>query len=163
MRAINLIKQKWDSKLKVKTVADGSLQCILYNKSEIALPTVAKDALLLYILIDAHENRDVATADVAQAYLKAYMDDLVLMKFMGESVNMLCKLNPEHEKFVMTENGIKVLYVCLIEAIYSCVKLALLSYEIFSNTLKYMGFVLNPYDPCIANCMIEGKQSMIAW
>jgi len=26
-----------------------------------------------------------------------------------------------------------------------------------------MGFVLNPYDPCIANCMIDGKQCMVVW
>jgi len=84
------------------------------------------------------------------------MDDLVLMKFTGESVNMLCNLNPEHESFVVTENGVKVLYVCLIKAINGYVKSALLWYEMFSTRLKYMGFVLNPYDPCIANCMVHG-------
>jgi len=26
-----------------------------------------------------------------------------------------------------------------------------------------MGFELNPYDPCVANCMIDGKQCTIAW
>jgi hypothetical protein len=26
-----------------------------------------------------------------------------------------------------------------------------------------MGFVLNPYDPCVANCMIDGNQCTIAW
>jgi hypothetical protein len=26
-----------------------------------------------------------------------------------------------------------------------------------------MGFTLNPYDQCVANCMIEGKQCTIAW
>ena len=26
-----------------------------------------------------------------------------------------------------------------------------------------MGFVLNPYDPCITNCMIEGSQCTVAW
>jgi hypothetical protein len=26
-----------------------------------------------------------------------------------------------------------------------------------------MGFELNPYKPCMANCMIEGKQCTIAW
>jgi len=46
---------------------------------------------------------------VAGAYLKAYKDDLVLMKFTGESVNMLCKLNAEHKSLVVAENGVKVL------------------------------------------------------
>jgi hypothetical protein len=26
-----------------------------------------------------------------------------------------------------------------------------------------MGFVLNPYDPCVANAVIEGNQCTIAW
>jgi len=30
------------------------------------------------MLIDAHEGRNVLTADMAGAYLEAYMDDLVL-------------------------------------------------------------------------------------
>ena len=163
LRAINLIKEKRDGKLKGRTVADGSVQRSLYDKSETASPTVATDALLLSIIIDAHEGRDVATADVAGAYLKAYMDDFVIMKFTGASVDILCKLNPQHVKFVVMEKGIKVLYVRLIKALYGCVKSALLWYEMFYSSLQEMGFVLNPYDPCVANCMIKGKQCTIAW
>jgi hypothetical protein len=163
LRAINLIKKKYDGTLKGRTVADGSVQRSLYDKADTASPTVATDALLLSIIIDAYEGRDVATPDVAGAYLKAYMDDFVIMKFTGESVDILCKLNPEHIKFVVVENGVKVLYVRLIKAIYGCVKSALLWYKMFSSTLQKMGFVLNPYDPCIANCMIQGEQCTIAW
>lgn len=119
---------------------------------------MATDALLLSILIDAHEGRDVAGA-----YLKAYMTDLVIMKFTGETVDILCKMNPRHAKFVVVENGVKVLFVKLIKALYGCVKSALLWYELFSTTLKAMGFELNPHDPCIANCEIDGKQCTIAW
>ena len=126
LRAISLIKEKEDGFLKGRTVADGSVQRSLYDKSETASPTVATDALLLSIIIDAYKRRDVATADVAGAYLKAYMDDFVIMKFTGKSVDILCKLNPEHIKFVVFEKGIKVLYVRLIKAIYGCVKSALL-------------------------------------
>jgi Reverse transcriptase (RNA-dependent DNA polymerase) len=64
---------------------------------------------------------------------------------------------------VVIENGKKVLYVRLIKAIYGCVQSALLWYKLFYGTLEKMGFVLNPYDPCIANCMIDGKQCTIAW
>ena len=163
LRAINLIKKKRDGKLKGRTVADGSVQRSLYDKSETASPTVATDALLLSIIIDAHEGRDVATADVAGAYLKAYMTDFVIMKFTGESVDILCEMNPEHVKFVTIEKGVKVLYVRLIKALYGCVKSALLWYEMFYSSLQEMGFELNPYDPCVANATIEGKQCTIAW
>jgi hypothetical protein len=40
---------------------------------------------MLSTLIDAHERRDVATADIAGAYLKAPMDDYVIMKFTGDT------------------------------------------------------------------------------
>ncbi|KAI2502818.1 Reverse transcriptase (RNA-dependent DNA polymerase) [Fragilaria crotonensis] len=164
LKAINLIKEKRDGTLKGRTVADGRRQRSLYDKSETASPTVSKDALMLSILIDAYENRDVGTADVVGAYyLKAYMDDYVLMKFVGASVDILCEMNPEHVKNVAIENGVKVLYVRLVKAIYGCVKSLLLWYDLFYSELKDMGFVLNPYDSCIANCEIKGKQCTIAW
>ncbi len=135
----------------------------MYDKSKTASPTVSTDALLLSIVIDAHEGRDVATADVAGAYLKADMDDFVVMKFTGESVNILCNMNPKHKSFVVIEKGVKVLYVRLAKAMYGCVKSALLWYNLFHGTLKDMGFTINPYDSCMANCMIEDKQCTIAW
>jgi hypothetical protein len=57
----------------------------------------------------------------------------------------------------------KVLYLQLRKALYGCVKSALLWYELFSGTLQKLGFELNPYDPCVANMMIDGAQCTIAW
>ena len=136
---------------------------ILYDKSETASPTVATDSLMASIIIDAYERRHVGTADIAGAYLKAYMKDYTIMKFTGESVDILCKLNKKYLKFVTEENGVKVLYVRLIKAIYGCVQSALLWYQLFYSHLKDMGFVLNPYDPCVANKMINEKQCTITW
>jgi Reverse transcriptase (RNA-dependent DNA polymerase) len=163
LRSINLIKEKRDGRLKGRTVADGRPQRALYQKSDITSPTVSSEALLLSLLIDAHEGRDVATADVVGAYLRAYMDDEVIMKFSGEFVDILLGMKPEYETFVVLENGVKVLYVLLLKAMYGCVKSALLWYKIFTETLENMGFVLNPYEPCMANCIIKGKQCTIAW
>jgi hypothetical protein len=163
LRAINLVKEKRNGTLKGRTCADGRSQRSLYDKSQTASPTVSNDALMLSIIIEAFEGRDVATADVAGAYLKAPMDDFVVMKFVGASVRILCKLNPSHERNVVIENGVEVLYVRLTKALYGCVKSALLWYELFTGTLKKMGFVLNPYDSCVANCMIDGAQCTICW
>jgi hypothetical protein len=46
---------------------------------------------------------------------------------------------------------------------YGCVKSALLWYKVFTETLEDMGFVINPYEPCMANCVIKGKQCTINW
>ena len=119
---------------------------------------------MMSLIIDAKEGRDVATADVAGAYLKADMDDFVVMKFTGKDVRILCEMNSDYERFVTTErNGQEALYVRLLKALYGCVKSALLWYDLFTNSLKGMGFTLNPYDPCVANCMIDGKQCTVVW
>jgi hypothetical protein len=163
LRAINLIKEKRCGKLKGRTVADGRSQKNLYDKTDTASPTVATDALMLTILVEAHEARDVDTADVAGAYLKADMVDFVLMKFTGASVDLLCSLNSKHKAFVVMEGNVKVMYVPLDKAMYGCVKSAFLWYNLLSTSLQKLGFVLNPYDPCVANCMIKGSQCTISW
>ena len=163
LRAINLIKEKRDGTIKGRTVADGRPQRSLYEKSETASPTVSSDALFATIVIDAKEGRDTAVADVVGAYLKALMKDLVIMKFTGTAVDIICKMDPSYEAYVTVENGKKVIYVRLHKALYGCVQSALLWYNLFSESLIEMGFVLNPYDQCVANCMIDGSQCTIAW
>ncbi len=85
-------------------------------------------------MIDAFVNHDVGMADVAGAFLKALMDDYVLMKFTGATVDILCAMNPKHFPFILFENGVKVQYVRLVKAIYGCVKSALLWYNLFRPT-----------------------------
>jgi hypothetical protein len=119
--------------------------------------------LMLSIMIDAYEERDVATADVAGAYLHADQDDFTLIKLEGASVDIMCDVCEEYKEFVTYENGKKVLYLRLLKALYGCVKSALLWYELFTGTLTHMGFELNPYDTCVANKIVNGKQCTIAW
>ena len=98
LRAINLVKEKRCGGLKGRTVADGRPERNMYEKSKTASPTVATDSLImLSIIVDAHdEQRDVATADIPGAYLKADMKDFTIMKFTGASINILCEMNPVH-------------------------------------------------------------------
>ena len=103
----------------------------MYEKSQTASPTISTDALLISLIIDAHEQSDVAVADVVAAYLKADMNDYTLLKFMGESVDILCKMNSKYEEYITVESGKKVLYVQLLKALYGCVVSALLWYELF--------------------------------
>ena len=162
LRAINLIKEKRCGRLKGHTVADGTLQKGMYDKTETASPTLATDSLMVSIIVDAFECRDVATADITGAYLKAYMKDYTIMKFSGPSVDILCELKPKYASYIVIENGVKVIYVRLIKAIYGCVQSALLWYKVFYAYLKEIGFELNPYNPCVANKVIGGKQCTIA-
>ncbi|KAG7373305.1 reverse transcriptase RNA-dependent DNA polymerase [Nitzschia inconspicua] len=163
LRAVNLIKEKRDGSIKGRSCADGRPQKALYSKEATTSPTISIDALLVSLMINAKEQRDVAMADVEGAFLHAWMDDFVLMKITGQSVDIMCSVNPAYAKFVVVENGVKTLYVRLLKALYGCVKSALLWYNLFASTLMDMGFELNPYDPCVANKMINGKQCTVAW
>lgn len=163
LREISLIKEKRSGDLKGRTVADGSTQRDKYDRSETTSPTISSDALFLTIMIDALEGRDVATADVAGAYLNAFMRDVVIMRVTGKMVDVMCEVNPEYRDFVVMEGKIQVLYLQLVKALYGCVQSALLWYELFVDTLQDMGFVLNPYEPCVANAVIDGSQCTVAW
>ena len=163
LRAINLIKLKRCGKMKGRTVADGRPQRAHYDKTQTSSPTVHNDSVMLSILIDSMENRSVGIADIPGAYLNANMKDFTLIKFTGESVDILCKVNPNYEQYVITENGRRVICLQLAKALYGCVVSALLWYELFSKTLTNMGFTINPYDMCVANRQIDGQQCTIVW
>ena len=163
LRVINLTEEKRNGRLKGRSVADGRPQRMLYTKEETSSPTTTPESVFLTTLIDAVEDRHVVVADVTGAYLNADMDDFVLIRLTGDDVNMMCDANPTYERFVTTDHGHKTMFLQLKKALYGCVKSALLWYRLFRDTLEEMGFVLNPYDPCVANAMIKGSQCTIVW
>ena len=85
------------------------------------------------------------------------------MKLVGEFVDIMCKLNPEHEKNVVHENGQKVLHMEMLQETYGYIELALRWYELCSEALEKEDFVINPYDWCVTNQEINGKQCTIVW
>ena len=164
LKAINLIKEKRCGKIKGRTVADGRKQRKHVPKSESSSPALSIDALLTTLIIDAKEGRSVATSDVAGAFLKADMPDYVLLRVTGEAVDALLRVNAEkYAKYVVIENGVKVLYLRLNKAMYGTIKAAILWYTMFKDNLEGMGFKLNPYDLCVANKMVNGHQLTVGW
>jgi hypothetical protein len=117
LRAISVIKEKRCGKIKGQTVANGRPQKALYTKDETSSPTVSTDALMMSVMIDACENRDVAIADVTGAYLHAFLDDFTLSKLEGESVEIMCSVCEKYRNFVTCENGKKVLYLQLLKSL----------------------------------------------
>ena len=79
------------------------------------------------------------------------MEDFVVVKLVGDEVDIISNLNSVYREYVTTENGKKVLYLQLVKALYGCIKSALLWYECFTNCLFDMGFKLNKHDQCVAN------------
>jgi hypothetical protein len=158
------LKKKRCGRIKGRGCADGRKQRIYKTKEETSAPTVATEALMLSCVIDAHERRTVVTADIPGAFMQADMDEILHMKLEGPLAKLLTRVNPElYEKYTVIEKGKPVLYVQLMKALYGTLQAALLFWEDLSGCLEKMGFELNPYDWCVANKMVDGKQCTILW
>ena len=79
-------------------------------------------------------------------------------------MNILCQLDPRlYTPYVVTEKGQKVLYTEAHKAVYGMVDSAFLFWLDLSDFLKKQGFVMNPYNICCMNKMINGKQYTVVW
>ncbi len=114
--------------------------------------------------IDARENREVVTLDIPGAFCHATNKDYTVMQMNGTLAKLMAKTDPKlYRKFLVDKKGKKVLYLRLQKALYSMMKSAILFYQKLVSELKSMGFVVNPYDPCIANKIVDGYQLTLRW
>ena len=166
MEAVNFIKEKRCGKIKGRSCANGSQQKKYLKEDEsYSSPTCQLESHTSTLVIDAYEKRDVAIFDIPGAYLHAETpkDKKMIMIFRNEAVDILCQENPEFQQYAKVVKGKKVLYVEILQAIYGCIESALLWYDYYVDVLEKEGFVINPYDRCVANKMINGKQCTIVW
>jgi hypothetical protein len=63
--------------------------------------------------------------------------------------------------YVVMEDGKLVLYLEVLRALYGMLVAALIWYRKFRSDLENIGFVFNPYDPCVANHEIKGSQQTV--
>lgn len=86
------------------------------------------------------------------------------MKIRGEMIDLLLAIDQEaYKPHITYENGKRVLYVHIRKAIYGMLQSALLFYKKFRKSIERYGFKINPYDSCVANKMVQGKQMTISW
>ena len=67
------------------------------------------------------------------------------------------------KKIVVYEKKTKVIYVRLLKAMYGTLTAPILSYCLFASTLVADGFVLDTYDPCMVNKIINWQQITKYW
>jgi hypothetical protein len=158
------LKKKRSGKIKGRGCADGRKQRVYIAKEEASSPTVSIEALMMSCVIDAKEERDVATADIPGAFMQADMDETVYMRLEGVMVDMLMELDStKYAQYITTQHGKKVMYVQLVKALYGTLRAALLFWRKLSETLTNQGFTINPYDQCVANKLINGSQCTVLW
>jgi hypothetical protein len=162
------VVKKRDGKTKARLVAGGNMQRDYLTKEDSSSPTVSTEAVILTSIIDAHERRDVAVIDIPNAFIQTRVDnpkERVIIRLRGVVVDWLVKAAPEvYGPFMTTDKkGMKVLLVECLNAIYGTMIAGLLYYRKFSDSLTEQGYVANPYDPCVWNKVIKGKQSTICF
>jgi hypothetical protein len=167
MESLIFLVEKRDGRIKERTCANGSTQRNWMEKEETASPTATTEAILLTAVIDAEEGRDVATVDIPNAFVQTDIpdgDEKIIMKIKGALVDMLVEIDPElYRDHVVYEEGSKVLYVQVLKAIYGMLQSAILFYKKLRDDLIKEGFEINPYDPCVANKIVSGKQLTVTW
>ena len=162
-----LLSEKEDGEVKGRFVGRGDQSQEFFTKEETASPTVSLDALEVTCTIDAKEGRDIMSTDVPNAFIQTFTPKLpkgegrIIMKITGTMVKYVIDIAPEYRDFVVLQNGRRVIYVEVHRAIYGMLVSSLLWYKQFRGDLEGQGFVFNPYDPCVANKMVRGKQHTI--
>jgi hypothetical protein len=53
------------------------------------------------------------------------------------------------------------LYVMMKKALYGMLQSSLVYYKKFRKDLEEIRFIINPYDPCVVNKMVKGKQHTV--
>lgn len=165
-RAFNMLtrEEKLRSLHYLRGCADGRKQRMYKSKEETSSPTVAIESFMISCAIDAKEERHVITTDIPGAFMQANMDEIVHMRIEGPLALLLIKINPKKYKpFMVGEPGKEVIYVQLKKALYGTLQAALLFWQDLTSKLVKWGFEINPYDTCVANKMVDGKQCTVLW
>ena len=166
IRSFMFLKEKYLStgefeKLKARLVAGGHMQQRdEYRKEDITSPTVSLCAMYLTAAIAAMEGREVATADVGSAYLKAPLSREIHMLLEPKLAALLAEAEPSYSDFI--EPG-GTLLIRLEKALYGLIESSKLWYDTLSGFLKELGFVPSGKDRCVFNILHAGKLLTVAF
>jgi hypothetical protein len=165
LASLMFLKEKRDQSVKARMCADGRGQRGDWSKQDTTSPTVSTELVFITAVIDAHEGRDVACFDIPGAFLHADSDENITMILKGQLAELMVQVAPNlYRKYITIDRKVKaILYVKMQKAIYGLQRSALLFYRKLVADLESTGFVINPYDPCVANKVINGEQMTVCW
>jgi hypothetical protein len=151
--------------VKGRGCADGRKQRPYIDRADTALPTVATEAVFLTALVDAFKSREVAIVVIPGAFMQVDLDDETIhVRLNGKLALLMLEIDREmYEPYLTYENNEPVLYVELLKALYGTIWAARLFWEKLSQQLLEWNFTPNPYDSCVMNKVVDGKQLTVTW
>jgi hypothetical protein len=171
MESLIFLVEKRDGRVKARTCANGSTQHAYMERDDAASPTAMTESILITATINAKQKRDVMMADIPNAFVQTIVEEKnqvkgehIIMKIRGPLVDMLLEIAPEvYEGYSTYKGKTKVLYIKMLKAIYGMLLSSLLYYKKFCKDIESIGFEVNPYDPCVANRIVNGKHHTVSW
>src|SRR5210317_2447346 len=169
VEALMFLCEKCDGTVKGRMVYNRKPMRNWLDKEETTSPMVALESVFLTSIIDIKEQHDTMSNDVPNAFIQAEIpqedgDMKIIMKITGVLVDLLLELAPEvYRAYIVYEGNNKVLYIQVVCALYGMLVAALLWYKKFKAELEEIGFKFNPYDPCVANRMVNRKQHTVCY
>ena len=159
LQYLMFLKEKRSGKIKGCGCGDGRKQRLYKGKDQTSSPTVFIESLFLSSMIDGHEHRKVMTLDIPGVFMQTDIDETIHIRLDGLLVDSLIKVEPSYQSFVCHERGQRVIHTCLNKALYGTLQAAMLFWKELTQFVTVdLGFTINPYDPCVANKTIDGKQ-----
>jgi hypothetical protein len=95
LSSLIFLKEKSTGEIKSRTCINGAPQRDYISKEDAASPTASTDSVFMVGAINAHEKRDVVTADLPGAFLNTVTDELVFMVLKGELCELMVRVNPK--------------------------------------------------------------------
>ena len=154
---------KRNGSLKTRGCANGSVQRLYTNKEDVSSPTPDFYAFKFVCAVIAREQRDVASVDLPGFFLQTDQDEKILLKLTGAVALLLVESDSKWKKHLRKENGKWVIYVICKKAIYGTMNAALLAYKKLAKLFRSWNFKMNPYDACVWNKLVNGKQFTIVF
>jgi len=155
LRSLMFLKRKRNGSLKSRFCCNGKKQ----DRNSLAVdpssPTVSTESLFITFGIEAMEGRTVRSIDIEGAYLHVDMKGDVYMIIDPFITDIMTAIDEKVYKSFVNEDG--TMLVKLDKALYGCAESASLFYEHLTNSLQSLGFVINPYDPCVLNKNVNEK------
>ena len=78
-------------------------------------------------------------------------------------MDILCEIDAIYWYYMVTKGNQKVVYVHITQVIYGMLVSAMLFYHKLTKARLSYSFMLNPYNPCLANKMVNNEQPTICW
>jgi hypothetical protein len=128
---------------------------------------MVSEAIIITGVIDAKQNRDVMMLDIPNAFVQTEISldgDKIIMKIRGQLVDILLELCPGvYDDYVIDEGNHKIIYVRMLKALYGMLISSIMYYKKFRKDIESIGFEVNPYNICVANRKVNGKQQTVRW